>query len=143
MIYDYAFVKKPYLFNDTIRNNICLYTQYDDAELEAAILVAGLKEFLDTLPEGLDAIVGENGNLISGGQRQRIGIARLVIRKYELIIADEITANLDVETTEQVMSNLLKLPCSMIVITHNTSGKFMKQFHAVYKMEQGHMIRKA
>ena len=132
-----------YLFNDTIRNNICLYTQYDDAELEAALLVAGLKEFLDTLPEGLDAIVGENGNLISGGQRQRIGIARLVIRKYELIIADEITANLDVETTEQVMSNLLKLPCSMIVITHNTSGKFMKQFHAVYKMEQGHMIRKA
>ena len=132
-----------FLFNDTIRNNICLYSQYDEAEIEAATIAAGLKDFIQTAPDGLDTVVGENGSLISGGQRQRIGIARLVIRKYDFIIADEVTANLDTETTDQVMDNLLNLPCSMIVISHNTNGGFIKQFDEIYKMEQGYMMRRA
>ena len=73
----------------------------------------------------------------SGGQRQRIGIARLALRRYDLIIADEITASLDPDTSGQVMENLLALPCMVVAITHDVSGAFMKQFDKVYRVEHG------
>lgn len=73
----------------------------------------------------------------SGGQRQRIGIARLVLRRYDLIIADEITASLDPDTSGQVMEKLLALPCMVVAITHDVSGAFMKRFDKVYRVEHG------
>ena len=73
----------------------------------------------------------------SGGQRQRIGIARLALRKYDLIIADEITASLDHETSAQVMQNLLSMPCMVVAITHDTSGAFMQEFDQIYRVESG------
>ena len=76
-------------------------------------------------------------NQFSGGQRQRIGIARLALRRYDLIIADEITASLDPDTSGQVMGNLLALPCMVVAITHDISGAFMKQFDKVYRVEHG------
>ena len=76
-------------------------------------------------------------NEFSGGQRQRIGIARLALRRYDLIIADEITASLDPDTSGQVMENLLALPCMVVAITHDVSGAFMKQFDKVYRVEHG------
>ena len=69
--------------------------------------------------------------------RQRIGIARLALRRYDLIIADEITASLDPDTSGQVMENLLALPCMVVAITHDVSGAFMKQFDKVYRVEHG------
>ena len=77
----------------------------------------------------------------SGGQRQRIGIARLALRRYDLIIADEITASLDPDTSGQVMENLLALPCMVVAITHDVSGAFMKQFDKVYRVEHGSVTR--
>lgn len=129
--------QSTFLFNDSIRNNICLFEPFTDQQLENAITLSGLRGFVDSLPDGVDTILEENGRNISGGQRQRIGIARMVIRQYQLVIADEITANLDVETTEQVMENLLSLPCAMVVITHNTAGKYMDLFDHVYQMQKG------
>ena len=72
--------------------------------------MAGLTDWVSTLPDGLDTLISENGKNLSGGQRQRIGIARLALRRYDLIIADEITASLDPDTSGQIMENLLALP---------------------------------
>ena len=66
---------------------------------------AGLSDWVSTLPDGLDTLISENGKNLSGGQRQRIGIARLALRRYDLIIADEITASLDPDTSGQVMES--------------------------------------
>ena len=98
---------------------------------------ANALEFIEKLPRGLDTQVGERGVKLSGGQRQRIGIARLALRRYDLIIADEITASLDPDTSGQVMENLLALPCMVVAITHDVSGAFMKQFDKVYRVEHG------
>ena len=61
----------------------------------------------------------------------------LALRRYDLIIADEITASLDPDTSGQVMENLLALPCMVVAITHDVSGAFMKQFDKVYRVEHG------
>lgn len=91
---------------------------------------------------GLDAEYRDRfPHQISGGQRQRIGIARLALRRYDLIIADEITASLDPDTSGQVMENLLALPCMVVAITHDVSGAFMKQFDKVYRVEHGSVTR--
>ena len=99
--------------------------------------MAGLTDWVSTLPDGLDTLISENGKNLSGGQRQRIGIARLALRWYDLIIADEITASLDPDTSGQIMENLLALPCMVVAITHDVSGAFMKQFDKVYRVEHG------
>ena len=126
-----------YLFHDTIRNNICLHEDFPDEQLAHAIAAAGLTDWVASLPDGLDTVISENGKNLSGGQRQRIGIARLALRSYDLIIADEITASLDPDTSGQVMENLLALPCMVVAITHDVAGSFMHQFDKVYRVEHG------
>lgn len=130
-----------YLFNDTLRSNICMGEDFSDEQLAHAVETAGLTDWVHTLPDGLDTLISENGKNLSGGQRQRIGIARLVLRRYDLIIADEITASLDPETSQQVMQNLLSLPCMVVAITHDVSGAFMKRFDKVYRVEDGAVIQ--
>ena len=126
-----------YLFHDTIRNNICLHEDFPDEQLVHAIAAAGLTDWVASLPDGLDTVISENGKNLSGGQRQRIGIARLALRSYDLIIADEITASLDPDTSQQVMENLIAMPCMVVAITHDVAGSFMHQFDKVYRVEHG------
>lgn len=126
-----------YLFNDTIRNNICLREDFPEEQLEHAVVSAGLSEWVASLPDGLDTVLSENGKNLSGGQRQRIGIARLALRQYDLIIADEITASLDPETSQQVMENLLSMPCMVVAITHDVASTFMQSFDKVYHVHSG------
>ena len=126
-----------YLFHDTIRNNICLHEDFPDEQLAHAIAAAGLADWVASLPDGLDTVISENGKNLSGGQRQRIGIARLTLRSYDLIIADEITASLDPDTSQQVMENLIAMPCMVVAITHDVAGSFMHQFDKVYRVEHG------
>lgn len=126
-----------YLFHDTIRNNICLHEDFPDEQLAHAIAAAGLTDWVASLPDGLDTVISENGKNLSGGQRQCIGIARLALRSYDLIIADEITASLDPDTSQQVMENLIAMPCMVVAITHDVAGSFMHQFDKVYRVEHG------
>ena len=126
-----------YLFHDTIRNNICLHEDFPDEQLAHAIAAAGLTDWVASLPDGLDTVISENGKNLSGGQRQRIGIARLALRSYDLIIADEITASLDPDISQQVMENLIAMPCMVVAITHDVAGSFMHQFDKVYRVEHG------
>ncbi len=130
-------VQTAYLFNDTIRNNICLREDFPEKQVEHAVASAGLSEWVASLPDGLDTVLSENGKNLSGGQRQRIGIARLALRQYDLIIADEITASLDPETSQQVMANLLSMPCMVVAITHDVAGAFMQGFDKVYHVRAG------
>ena len=121
-----------------MRDNIA-YAAPDatDEEILAVIDEIGLRDMVDRLPKGIYTNLVEHGGNFSGGQRQRIGIARLALRRYDLIIADEVTASLDPDTSGQIMENLLALPCMVVAITHDVSGAFMKQFDKVYRVEHG------
>lgn len=129
--------QNPYIFHDTIRNNICLYEAYPEEEIRHVLKQVGLVEAVEELEQGLDTVISENVKNLSGGQLQRIALARLVIRKYDLIIVDEITFSLDPETTDAIMKLLLDLDGMVVVITHDTFGEYMERFDKVYEIREG------
>jgi len=102
--------QRSFIFNDTIRENIRM-GKFDasDEEILAAAEEAGLKEFLEASPDGLDTECGERGSKISGGQRQRVAIARAVLKNAPVVLLDEATSSLDVETERGVMDALKRL----------------------------------
>ena len=127
----------PFLFSDTIRNNICLGKSYTPEQLEEAITIAKLEPFLKTLPNGIDTLLSEGGGNLSGGQIQRIAIARAIIRKSSLIIVDEATSNLDPVITAEVMNDFLDMPGTVIIVTHDIFGKYMDRFDKVIYIKDG------
>ncbi len=97
------------LFDGTIRENICYGVNPTEFELMDAVRGADLLDLIDSLPEGLDTRVRENGARLSGGQKQRIAIARALLRDPRVLILDEATSALDVESEAQVKAALDRL----------------------------------
>jgi ATP-binding cassette, subfamily C, bacterial CydC len=99
-----------HLFATTVRENLRLARpDADDDELREALRRAGALEWVDTLPDGLDTFVGEQGLLVSGGQRQRIALARAFLSPARLLVFDEPAAHLDAPTAEAVVDTILEL----------------------------------
>ena len=96
-----------YLFNDTLRANVALARpEADEAAIHRALEQAALADFVASLPEGLDTMVGERGVQLSGGQRQRVAIARAFLKNAPTLILDEATSHLDAVSEAQVRSAL-------------------------------------
>jgi subfamily B ATP-binding cassette protein MsbA len=112
------------LFDDSIRNNIALGMEgASEAAILAAARAAHVLEFAESLPRGLDAHVGDRGNLLSGGQRQRVAIARAILRDAPVLILDEATSALDTESERHVQDALARLRAgrTTLVIAHRLS----------------------
>ena len=130
----------PFIFNDTIRNNVTLYDNYTDEEIYAVLSEIGMIDFVKKQVNGLDSIISENGKNLSGGQAQRIAIARVLIRKYDWIIADEVTSNLDGNSKKQIIEALFNKASNLLVITHDTQSDYMKKFDKVYELKDGSLL---
>lgn len=129
--------QSPYLFHDTLKNNICLYETFSDEEIKNALVNAGIYEYVQGLPQGLDTMVLENGKNLSGGQAQRIAIARAVIRKKRILVIDEGTAGLDSDTADRIMNHVFDMPCTVIMITHDIHGNYISKFNKKYQLSDG------
>ncbi len=117
-------LQESLLFGATIRENIAYgKEQVSDAEIMRAIHLANLDNFISSLPQGLDTILGEKGATLSGGQRQRIAIARAAIRQTSILILDEPTTGLDRENELAVVDALAKLAQgrTTFLVTHDLS----------------------
>jgi ATP-binding cassette subfamily B protein len=113
-----------YLFNDTLRANVALARpDADEDAIRRALEQAALAAFVDSLPQGLDTIVGERGVQLSGGQRQRVAIARAFLKNAPTLILDEATSHLDAVSEAQVRDALAALmrERTTIVIAHRLS----------------------
>lgn len=116
--------QRAFIFNETIRDNIRM-GRHDatDTQIEAAARDAGLADWIATLPEGYDTPCGERGSKLSGGQRQRVAIARAILKDAPIVLLDEATSSLDVETERGVMQALRRLSQgrTTLIIAHRLS----------------------
>lgn len=135
-----------YLSDDTIRNNIAFGVredEIDEAAVTAAMEKAQLAEFIESLPLGLDTIVGDRGVRLSGGQRQRIGIARALYHDPEILVLDEATSALDNETESAVMEAIENLQGmkTMIIIAHRLTT--IRNVDTIYEVERGKIVERS
>lgn len=132
-----------YLMDDTIRNNIIYGAEMDvdDERLMRAVEEAQLKEFIDSLSEGLDTEIGERGVRLSGGQRQRIGIARALYSNPQVLVLDEATSALDNDTEKAVMEAIDSLAGTktLIIIAHRLST--VENCDIKYEVRDGNAYR--
>ena len=116
--------QNPYIFNLSIKDNLRLVKEnLTDEEMIEACKLACLDDFINTLPNKYDTIVGEGGISLSGGQRQRLAIARALVQKTEIILFDEATSALDNETQMQIQQAIdnLKKDYTILIIAHRLS----------------------
>ena len=110
--------QRSYIFNESIRHNILFgRPTATEAEMESAARDAGLSEWIGSLPHGYESPAGERGGKLSGGQRQRIAIARAILKDAPIVLLDEPTSSLDVETEKGVMAALRRLSKGKTTLT--------------------------
>ncbi|MEO1596088.1 MAG: ABC transporter ATP-binding protein [Pseudomonadota bacterium] len=130
-----------FLFHGSVRENIA-YGRPDasDAEIRAAAEAAEATEFIDKLPEGLDTVVGEQGQKLSGGQRQRLSIARAVLKDPAILILDEATSAVDNETEAAIQRSMAHISenRTTIVIAHRLST--IVNADQIHVLDQGRIV---
>lgn len=129
------------LFSGTIRDNI-IYGQenVEEEKLDEVIRAANLKDLIDSLPDGLNTMVGEHGGKLSGGQRQRISIARALIRDPKIIVLDEATSALDSISEKLIQEALgnLTLNRTTFIVAHRLST--IRDADRIAVIDDGHCV---
>ena len=132
-----------FMFDDSIKENIKLYADYSDDEIIKVCDRSGLSNLISTLPNGINSLVGENGNKLSGGEKQRIAIARSLINDTNILILDESTSALDNETAYNLETSLLSIDdLTLIVITHKLIKSLLISYDEIIVMKDGMIIEK-
>ena len=125
----------PYVFNASIRENICMGENFSDEEIWRAIKLVRAENFIEKLPDGLDTVIENMGKNISGGEKQRIVLARGIIRQNNILILDEALSAIDVDTSNEILEELVKNPLlTLIIISHHLNENQYDKFNKVVKL---------
>jgi ABC-type multidrug transport system fused ATPase/permease subunit len=132
-----------FLMDDSLRRNVAIGiadAEIDEVAISEALKSAQLEEFIGSLPEGLDTVVGERGVRLSGGQRQRIGIARALYHRPSVLVLDEATSSLDTETEHGVMQAVQALQGdkTVIIVAHRLST--VEYCDRLYRLDAGRIV---
>ena len=132
-----------FLTDDSLRSNVAFglsHEEIDDDAVQKALQDAQLEEFVASLPDGQETIVGERGIRLSGGQRQRIGIARALYYNPAVLVLDEATSSLDSTTESGVMESVYALQGSktLIIVAHRFST--VEYCDRLFRLEEGRVV---
>ncbi|MFV3011100.1 ABC transporter ATP-binding protein [Clostridium botulinum] len=130
-----------YMFDKTIKDNICLYKEFSKEQINNVLNLSGANKFIEETTNGLNYLVGENGSNLSGGQRQRIAIARALIQQTPILVLDEGTSAIDMQTAYDIESKLLSIEnLTLITITHKMSEELLSLYDKIIYMENGQIL---
>jgi ATP-binding cassette, subfamily C, bacterial CydC len=138
-----AVPQRTHVFNDTLRNNLLLADpQAGDEALDLALEWARISGFVESLPEGLDTYVGEQGTRLSGGERQRLAVARALLKDAPLLVLDEPTANLDTVTERELLTCVWEAARdrAVLLITHRLVG--MEEMDEILVLDAGRVLER-
>jgi ABC-type bacteriocin/lantibiotic exporter with double-glycine peptidase domain len=132
-----------FLIDADIISNIALgisYNSVDFAKLEKALDLAKLRSLVNQMPDGIRTMLGEGGVQLSGGQRQRIALARAFYHNRDVIVMDEATSSLDIETEKEIVDEIksLKVNKTLVVIAHRLST--VKHCDYIFRIENGMIV---
>lgn len=130
-----------YIFNGTILDNLLMGNRNaKDEEIDDALKKSRLDEFINSLKDGVNTNVGEGGNSLSGGQKQRLSLARAILADREMIIFDEATSNIDVESEEAIWKAIYELAVNktILVISHRLAN--VTKADSIYVMKSGYLV---
>lgn len=133
--------QSPYIFSMTLRENISFY-QPDaaDEEIIQALKATGLYDIFTTFPNGLDELLGDGGRNLSGGQEQRIALARAFLTNRKIMLLDEPTSHLDIETEFELKETMLPLFNEKLVFLATHRLHWMKEMDSIIVMDQGTIV---
>lgn len=128
------------LFHDTIYNNITLGCDATMEEVVEAAKTANIYDFVMSLPDGFDHVVGDRGTALSGGQRQRVSIARAVLRKARILVMDEATSAMDTESERLVQQSVdaLSKQCTVVTVAHRLST--IQNADRIFVLDDGRLV---
>ena len=130
------------LLHDTVLNNVTLGDpDLSTADVEDALRAAGAWEFVKSMPQAMQSLVGERGGKLSGGQRQRIAIARAMVHKPKLLILDEATSGLDPESETAVCDTLQKLRGELTILAISHQSAIVKIADKAYRIQNGKILQ--
>ena len=124
-------------FDSSIANNIVLSDEVDHERLEYAIQSSALNDLVDSLPEGLDTVIGPSHQQLSGGQLQRLALARALYKKSDVIILDEPTSAVDHDKSHEIIGTLRKISDKHIIVLITHDKSIMPYMDYVYALENG------
>ncbi len=125
-----------FVFNASIRDNITMFSDFPEEEVSRAIELAGLSSLI--AQKGEDYLCGENGSGLSGGEKQRVSIARSLLKKCSLLLADEATASLDAHTAAQVTESILGLEgMTRVMVTHDLDRELLSRCDGILALKGG------
>lgn len=131
----------PYIFPISLADNIRFYQpDATDAAVEDMITEIGLRQFVDDLPQGIYEKIGEGGRILSGGQEQRVAIARALLSDKRIILLDEPTAHLDIETEYEIKQLVLRLFKNKFVFLATHRLHWMKEMNHIYMLADGEVV---
>jgi len=133
-----------YLNGETVRNNVAFFSEedeIDDEKVQECLKCAQIWKDVQNMPDGVNTLIGENGTAISGGQRQRIALARALYKDFQLLVMDEATAALDMETEMAVIDSIrqIKTDKTLLMVTHHMS--LANECDVVYKIQDRKIVR--
>ena len=130
--------QEPFMFDDTVRNNITLGEDFDDDAVAAAARLAQADGFIEDLPRGYETPIGERGASLSGGQRQRIALARALVREPRLLVLDDATSAVDPAVEGAILDGLAALDTTVVIVAYRRSSILLAD--AVLFVEDGRIV---
>ena len=131
----------PYIFSGTVAENISLYAPNSSrTDIEKAIEITGLTELVGRLPNGLDERIGQGGRSLSGGEEQRIALTRSLLQERSIMLFDEPTAHLDIETEHEIKRLILPLLENKLIFFATHRLHWMREMDIILVLENGNLV---